>query len=171
MSQVRVEVRDFLDNEDWSTKAFPPMLKQDRKVLHEIANYFNLKSKSVGSGKNRAPVLIKTTKTIEWSEDRFHRASSKVARGFLRQPGAKSKTNALAAQVKKGRGGGAGGMGSYADGQVVGAGAQEIGASNFGRKLMEKMGWQAGMALGKEGNTGLLVPVEARIKSGKGGLG
>jgi len=146
------------------------MLKQDRKVLHEIAEKFNLKSKSQGSGKNRAPVLIKTNRTIDFSEEAFSRAQNMAQRSFLRQPGAKGRSDKFAADKAKKRGG-AGAVGGYANGQVVGGNAPEIGASNFGRKLMEKMGWQAGMALGKEGGSGLLVPVEARIKSGKAGLG
>ncbi|KAG9925451.1 hypothetical protein KCV02_g9733, partial [Aureobasidium melanogenum] len=84
MAQVRFELQDFLEQEDHTTKAFPPMQKNDRKVLHEIANHFNLKSKSVGSGKNRAPVLIKTSRTVEWSEQHFHRVSSFVSRGYLK---------------------------------------------------------------------------------------
>ena len=172
MLQVRVELRAFLDNDDFTTKAFPPMAKGDRKVLHEIAAKFNLKSKSIGSGKNRAPVLIKTSRTIEFSDEHFQRAQSTVQRGFFRQPGKKGKSDKFAADKNNKRGGGgAGGAAGYMNGEVVGGSAPEIAATNFGRKLMEKMGWQAGMALGKEGNNGLLVPVQARIKSGKAGLG
>lgn len=175
MAQVRVEFREFLEDSDNDTRAFPPMLKNDRKILHEMANHFNLKSKSVGSGKNRAPVLIKSQRTLEWDEARFARAQGFISRGYLKNPGSKKAGGSKAAgfaQARKGRMAGGGGAASYANGDVVGGSAPEIGASNFGRKLMEKMGWTAGMALGKEGNVGgLLVPVQATIKSGKAGLG
>lgn len=170
MSQIRIEFEDFLDIDEETTRAFPPMDKKDRKIMHEMASHFNLKSKSVGSGKNRAPVLIKTSRTVDFTEERFAKASRIVQRGFFRQPGAKGKTREFAADKMKKRGGG-GAAGTLANGHIVGADAPEIGASNFGRKLMEKMGWQAGMSLGVEGSSGLLVPVQARIKSGKGGLG
>ncbi|KAH0385849.1 hypothetical protein KCU92_g3165, partial [Aureobasidium melanogenum] len=172
MAQVRFELQDFLEQEDHTTKAFPPMQKNDRKVLHEIANHFNLKSKSVGSGKNRAPVLIKTSRTVEWSEQHFHRVSSFVSRGYLKNSSKKPKST-MAGEIRRTRqmGGGGGGAAAYRNGDVVGHNASEIPASNFGRKLMEKMGWAAGMSLGKEGSGGLLVPVQATVKSGKAGLG
>ncbi|KAG9677138.1 hypothetical protein KCU95_g16114, partial [Aureobasidium melanogenum] len=172
MAQVRIELQDFLEQEDHTTKAFPPMQKNDRKVLHEIANHFNLKSKSVGSGKNRAPVLIKTSRTVEWSEQHFHRVSSFVSRGYLKNSSKKPKST-MAGEIRRTRqmGGGGGGAAAYRNGDVVGHNASEIPASNFGRKLMEKMGWAAGMSLGKEGSGGLLVPVQATVKSGKAGLG
>ncbi|THX06326.1 hypothetical protein D6D13_06589 [Aureobasidium pullulans] len=172
MGQVRIELQDFLEQEDFTTKAFPPMQKNDRKVLHEIANHFNLKSKSVGSGKNRAPVLIKTQRTVEWSEQHFTRVSSLVSRSYLKSSSKKPKST-LAGDVRRTRqmGGGGGGAAAYRNGDVVGHNASEIPATNFGRKLMEKMGWAAGMSLGKEGSGGLLVPVQATVKSGKAGLG
>ncbi|KAI5196370.1 hypothetical protein E4T39_07809 [Aureobasidium subglaciale] len=172
MGQVRFELQDFLEQEDFTTKAFPPMQKNDRKVLHEIANHFNLKSKSVGSGKNRAPVLIKTKRTVEWSEEHFGRVSNFVSRGYMKNSSHKPKST-LAGDIRRTRqmGGGGGGAAAYRNGDVVGHNASEIPASNFGRKLMEKMGWAAGMSLGKEGSGGLLVPVQATVKSGKAGLG
>ncbi|KAH0285495.1 hypothetical protein KCU62_g7462, partial [Aureobasidium sp. EXF-3399] len=175
MSQVRFELQDFLEEDEMTTKAFPPMLKNDRKVLHEIANHFNLKSKSVGSGKNRAPVLIKTSRTIEWSSEHFSRVSNFVGRGgggYMKNSSKKSRVTG-ASEVRRTRamGGGGGGAAAYRNGDVVGHNASEIPATNFGRKLMEKMGWAAGMSLGKEGSGGLLVPVQATVKSGKAGLG
>ena len=65
--------------------------------------------------------------------------------------------------------GGVGGTG-LRDGEIVGAGAKEIGRENFGHKLMEKMGWTKGQALGRDGE-GRLVPVEQVMKAGRGGLG
>lgn len=179
LSQIKIELEEFLDNEDWQTKNFPPMLKDDRKILHQIAEHFNLKSKSVGAGKNRAPVLIKTNRTIEFSEERFSLVYGYVQKGFFpnsRMNGKKGRgANATAQQSKLNRlqrgKGGTGAAGGYRNGEVVGATAPEIGESNFGRKLMERMGWQKGMALGKEGSLGLLTPVAAVVKSGKAGLG
>jgi hypothetical protein len=172
MGQVRFELQDFLEEDDMTTKAFPPMQKNDRKVLHEIATHFNLKSKSVGSGKNRAPVLIKTTRTVEWSEEHFSRVSNFVSKGYMKNSSRKPKSS-IAGEARRTRpmGGGGGGAAAYRNGDVVGHNASEIPASNFGRKLMEKMGWAAGMSLGKEGSGGLLVPVQATVKSGKAGLG
>ncbi|KAG9991712.1 hypothetical protein KCU98_g12, partial [Aureobasidium melanogenum] len=48
-------------------------------------------------------------------------------------------------------GGGGGGAAAYRNGDVVGHNASEIPASNFGRKLMEKMGWAAGNCQVRQG--------------------
>lgn len=177
MEQIKIELRDFLEEDDFSSKHFPPMLATDRKILHQIAAHFNLKSKSVGSGKNRAPVLIKTSRTIEWSDEHFAPVHDMIRKGFFKnsQMRGKAPRGGRNAQIasenrRKRKGGGMGDAVSYRNGEVVGASAPEIGESNFGRRLMEKMGWEKGMSLGKHG-AGLLVPVAAVIKSGKAGLG
>lgn len=43
--------------------ALPPLAKSDRKVVHELANAFNLKSQSKGKGNDRYTTLIRTTRT------------------------------------------------------------------------------------------------------------
>ncbi|KOS17795.1 Protein SQS1 [Escovopsis weberi] len=57
------------------------------------------------------------------------------------------------------------------DGEIVGAGAPELGADNRGRTMLEKMGWSSGMALGALDNKGILQPVTQTMKRSKAGLG
>lgn len=59
----------------------------------------------------------------------------------------------------------------YRDGNIVAAGASEIGHGNRGRAMLEKMGWSKGKALGVTGREGILVPIEQTFKSGTAGLG
>lgn len=174
--QVHDELRVFLQDDGKTTRSFPPMDKEDRKALHEIANALNLKSKSVGTGKNRSPVLFKTSRTPSYSDATFRRVTSAANRGFLKNSAFKGKKPKGGAVP---RGGQKGGKGRGADtsstglrhGDVVGGGAKEIGRENFGHRLMEKMGWQKGTALGKEGSSGLLTPVEQVMRTGRSGLG
>lgn len=169
--QIHEELKIFLMDDGKTTRSFPPMDKHDRKSLHEIANALNLKSKSVGTGKNRAPVLYKTSRTVDYSEHTFTRITNAANRGFLKNSAFKSKKPKGAAMrgPRGGKGGGVGGTG-LRDGEIVGAGAKEIGRENFGHRLMEKMGWAKGQALGREGE-GRLIPVEQVMKAGRGGLG
>lgn len=81
--QIHDELRIFLQDVTKTTRAFPPMDKHDRKSLHEIANALNLKSKSVGAGKNRAPVLYKTNRTADYTDATFNRVTAAATRGFL----------------------------------------------------------------------------------------
>lgn len=172
--QIHEELRIFLQDVTKTTRAFPPMDKHDRKSLHEIANVLNLKSKSVGAGKSRAPVLYKTNRTVDYSEATFSRVTSAANKGFLKNSafkGKKPKGGAIPKMQRGGKGRGADTSGTgLKHGEVVGGGAKEIGRENFGHKLMEKMGWQKGTALGKDGS-GMLTPVEQTMRVGRSGLG
>lgn len=151
------------------------MDKHARKMVHEIANVFNLKSKSVGGGRSRFPELYKTSRTTLYSEDALSLIESRLnQRRFLprmdqaRQRGAAPRGGAR----RGGRGGGfAGAAVSYRDGEVVGAAAPEIGAENKGRAMLEKMGWSTGTALGALNNKGIMQPVVHVVKTTKAGLG
>ncbi|GAB7337383.1 hypothetical protein MBLNU457_g2730t1 [Dothideomycetes sp. NU457] len=174
MVHLRLEVREFLETEGDDSKAFPPMDKTARKVLHHVAQRFNLKSSSRGAGKKRFTVFTKTQRTLEWDESLWGSFASGNDRAFLPNMRTSGKRGG---QLKSKRAGGGGGGGSaavtYRHGEVVGGMAPEIAENNFGRRLMEKMGWSKGMALGNQENVEgrLLEPVAARIKSGRGGLG
>jgi len=172
--QIHEELRIFLQDVTKTTRSFPPMDKDDRKSLHEIASVLNLKSKSVGAGKNRAPVLYKTNRTADYTDAMFARVTTASNRGFLKNSAFKGKKPKGGATPKFQRGGKGRGADTSSTGlkhgDVVGGGAKEIGRENFGHRLMEKMGWQKGTALGKEGS-GMLTPVEQVMRTGRSGLG
>ncbi|KAK5008342.1 squalene synthetase-like protein, partial [Cryomyces antarcticus] len=173
--QIKAEFKAFLDSPHQS-RPFPPMDKRDRKTIHEIASVFKLKSKSAGAGKNRFPVVIKTRLTQEYQEDTFDALYAKLSRRFfprmdkkggLNRDGARGKGKAAIPR----RGFGAAQAG-YRDGEIVGATAPEIGIDNRGRAMLEKMGWNTGMALGALGNDrGILQPIAHVVKTSKAGLG
>ena len=176
-SQIHEELRIFMQNDELRTRPFPPMDKKERKALHDIANVLNLKSQSRGSGKDRFPILEKTSRSF-YDPDRFDKALSASSKGFLDRDMKFAKKfarqNAKKAGKQPAKGGRGGGFDNSAvklrEGDIVGAGAAEIGKENFGHKMMEKMGWSKGMALGKEGE-GRLMPVEQVVRMGKAGLG
>ncbi|KAK1825070.1 squalene synthetase-like protein [Friedmanniomyces endolithicus] len=178
MGQVREELTIFLQDDEMKSRAFPPMAKKERADLHLIADALGLKSKSVGSGHSRFAVLYKTGFTAAYSEATLGRIIGSAERGFLKN----SRNKGKGGKVGRGPGGPGGGGGrargggfdkastGLRNGEVVGGGARELGRENFGHRLMEKMGWMAGTALGKDGE-GLLVPVAQVMRSGKAGLG
>lgn len=144
------------------------MDKGDRKVVHEIANAFNLKSKSAGSGKKRFPVLYRSQRTLAYRESVFDDVEARITSRFLPRMDYKGKKS-----IKSGgrSGGFAGSAVSYRDGDVVGASAPELGIENKGRAMLEKMGWSSGTALGALNNKGILQPVSHVVKTTKAGLG
>lgn len=175
--QVHEELRLFMQDDEQRSRPFPPMDAKERKALHEIAANLNLKSRSRGSGMNRFTVIEKTSRSFydpamfdepkTWV-DSTTKLAKKFARHNIRKAG---KVPKGAAAARGGRGGAFDkAAASVRDGEIVGAGAAEISKDSYGHKLMEKMGWSKGMALGKEGE-GRLVPVEQMMRTGKAGLG
>jgi hypothetical protein len=156
---------------------FPPMDKQARKTLHELAGKFKIKSQSTGSGDQRRPVLYRTKRTARYSENRFddaeahvNEAAARIGRKYFPRLDTKGKGQARAGG---GGGGGRGGFGAvrYRDGEIAGASVPELGQENKGRAMLEKMGWAKGMALGSLDNKGILEPVVQVVKTSKAGLG
>ena len=147
------------------------MPDRDRKLVHEIANAFNAKSKSSGKGNDRFPILYRTSRTRPFDESLL---SKKLARWFLGRSiprVVKTKKNSTA-DLGVARGGGFSKAAvSYHDGEIVGASAPELAQDNKGRAMLEKMGWSTGTALGAMHNKGIMQPVVHVVKNSKAGLG
>jgi hypothetical protein len=61
---LEVQIRRFLaDINGPRTMALPPLAKEERAKVHELALAFNLKSQSKGKGTGRYTTLIKTTRS------------------------------------------------------------------------------------------------------------
>lgn len=140
-----------------------------RKIVHELASKFRIKSKSAGAGDQRRPMLHRTKNTVKYGESYFEDAISRVRRRYFPRMDMKGKPGA-------GLGKGSGGRGNRAaatvrEGEVVGGSAPELGQSNKGRAMLEKMGWSTGMGLGSTDNKGILQPVAHVVKRTKAGLG
>ncbi|KAF4632794.1 hypothetical protein G7Y89_g5331 [Cudoniella acicularis] len=164
---VKDEIKNFLMG-DHTTLSLPPMDKADRKIVHELANAFNLKSKSLGSGATRFPVLYRTSRTSVYAEGKFAAVESRLTRRFLSRMDVGGKKSGP--RASRG-GGGYNAAVSYRDGDVVGGSAPELGVDNKGRAMLEKMGWSTGTALGALNNKGILQPVSHVVKTTKAGLG
>jgi len=149
------QMRRFLANGDGgNTMSLPPMDREDRAKLHELAAAFNLKSKSKGKGSDRYTTLIKTTPSG------FNINEKKISQ-FLhnnwnngRFSSGKGKRTAIPRQR---------------DGDEVGKEAPKIGESNIGFRMLASMGWAEGDRIGVSG--GLDAPLTAVIKNTKLGLG
>ncbi|KAI9830266.1 MAG: hypothetical protein M1819_005793 [Sarea resinae] len=171
LDEVKDEIKEFLISRHESL-SLPPMDKRDRKIVHNMANSIGLKSKSVGGGRSRFPVLYKTSSTSFFDEEALDYVESRLdQRRFLsRMDKRGSKAKGVKAPRRTG-GGFASAAVSYRDGDVVGAAAPELGVENKGRAMLEKMGWSSGTALGALNNKGILQPVAHVVKTTKAGLG
>ena len=161
-------------SDDSSVLSLTPMDKRERIVVHEIANVLNLKSKSVGGGRSRYPVLYKTSRTVGFNQDAIGDIEARLTKKrFLPRLDKRVKHGSKAPKdAFRRRGTGASGAAvSYRDGEIVGAAAPELGSENRGRAMLEKMGWSTGTALGASNNKGIMQPVIHIVKTTKAGLG
>ncbi|KAI9822906.1 MAG: hypothetical protein M1832_002931 [Thelocarpon impressellum] len=169
LDEIKNEIKKFLMSSH-GTLPLPPMDKGDRKIVHEIANAFKLKSKSVGAGTSRSPILYKTARSGAYDESDVNAIERQLRqRRFLPRKDRKAGKGGPAS--KRNGGGFNSAAVSYRDGEVVGAAAPELGAENRGRAMLEKMGWSTGTALGALDNKGILQPVAHVVKISKAGLG
>lgn len=145
------------------------MDKRTRKMIHELANKFSIKSKSVGAENQRRPILQKTKKTT-YREAAFDQAVSRVKRHYSSQPGSGGGGGGRS-KNKQQSSSGRTNLASYQDGEVIGASAPELGTENRGRTMLEKMGWSTGTPLGTSDNQGILHPVSQTMKRSRAGLG
>lgn len=144
-----------------------------RKVIHELANKFNIKSKSAGSGDQRRPALHRTLRTVKYREVHFEEVFARSGRKYFGRPDVRPRAPRKNGESggRPSRGGGNSSAFTYKDGEVVGGSAPELAETNKGRAMLEKMGWSTGMALGAIHNKGILQPVAHVVKRTKAGLG
>jgi hypothetical protein len=162
---IQIEIRAFLMSSQ-EQLVFPPLDAAARKTVHELASRFKIKSKSSGSGNQRAPVLYRTKATHRYAEESFELTTTRFRRRYFPRLDVRGKP-----VMRNGRGGGGSNGLALRDGDIVGAAAPELAESNKGRTMLQKMGWSTGMALGALDNKGLLQPVAQIVKRSKAGLG
>jgi hypothetical protein len=69
-SMMNAKMREFLLYDIGSTTlALPPMSKKSRVAVHLLAEVYGLKSKSLGKGKARFPVLERTKRSSTFGVD------------------------------------------------------------------------------------------------------
>ncbi|THH16891.1 hypothetical protein EW146_g3823 [Bondarzewia mesenterica] len=159
LTSVEQQIRRFLaDLGGRTTLALPPMAKDARKTVHELAQAFNLNSQSKGQGSTRYTTLIKTTRSGIQVDER------KVTR-ILKRAG----VSVISRREPEGRGGALRGQPRPKEGEIIGKAAAKIGKSNVGFQMLAAMGWSEGDRIGISG--GLDAPLTAIIKTTKLGLG
>jgi R3H domain/G-patch domain len=186
MDQVKAEIRLFLIDDDREALALAPMDSPQRAQVHLLAKALYLTSHSQGKGDRRFPILTKTAFSGHYDEDSIAQIDALMAMRKFSTPWGKrekmtrdnGRKGAIyggggggGAKPRRGGGGGVAAGATYMDGDVVGASAPELGSENRGRAMLEKMGWSAGMGIGKVGNKGRVEVIQHVVKNSKAGLG
>lgn len=137
-------IEDFVQDNEPRQLQLPPMPKALRRKVHLLADNYSLRSQSLGSGKKRSPMLVKTHQTrIPDSPVNIHK--------LLNQSEQELKKISIQRRMdKQGGVGGSGGPRRGRDGNsgsrpvhgtVVGAEASAISIENKGHRMLAKMGY------------------------------
>ncbi|KAF9299298.1 hypothetical protein BGZ74_008981 [Mortierella antarctica] len=177
---INRSIEYFVKDRTTDTLQLQPMPKDLRRRVHLLCNHYNLKSQSIGSGKRRFPVLIKTERTkmpvnpanvnklLSQGDNELARLSAQF-QGSRKGNGGNGGQGHGYGGGKKGKGRG-GFNAAIVHGAVVGAEASEISVENLGHRMLSKMGWSPGVGLGASGE-GITQPIEAIMRSNRRGLG
>ncbi|KAG8977138.1 hypothetical protein FRB90_008886, partial [Tulasnella sp. 427] len=154
------QISGFVSDIKRDSLQLPPMDKDSRRRVHEIANLYKLNSQSSGKGDSRATTLRRSQRTILNVNERKLDAKLKGWEAALLGGGKAGKA---------GKGAGKGDGGKHREGDIVGQHAAKIGSENAGYQLLQMMGWSEGDRMGMTG--GLEAPIHAVFKATKLGLG
>lgn len=150
---VYSHIKEFVNNRSKVSLELPPLAKALRRRVHLLCEQYNLRSQSVGSGKNRFPVLLRTEKTkmpqapidlrkfmnagfgprvqaeFDYRRDRRKGAGGNNRRDGKRSGGPSNDTNKDPRDSAR-----------AVTGSVVGGTASEISKENVGHRMLAKMG-------------------------------
>ncbi|KAF9550646.1 hypothetical protein EC957_011961 [Mortierella hygrophila] len=183
LTSINDHIKEFVNNRSKVSLELPPLAKALRRRVHLLCEQYNLRSQSVGSGKNRFPVLLRTEKTkmpqVPIDLRKFMNAGfgPRVQAEFDNRWDRKKGGGGNHRRDGK-RGGGHGNDNNKdpkdsaraVTGSVVGGTASEISKENVGHRMLAKMGWSPGVGLGASGD-GITKPIEAVVRAKRRGLG
>ncbi|GMM31729.1 Sqs1 protein [Martiniozyma asiatica (nom. inval.)] len=181
MDEAVDEFKEFHKDPSCEVMRLPPLDFNANMVLIQISEAFHYPSKKIGKGSKqylqvRKPVSRKTREPDWQSIDRLRKKrkicfrmdahlTKEEKRLLTRVKNGQKEEWDSSSSTKKGKA-----NFSYKEGEVVGHNAKEISKDSIGRKLLEKMGWQNGDALGIEGNKGIIEPIKVVVKTSKRGI-
>lgn len=179
---IKSELQDLYNDESRYCITFPPMDPHGIKTIIKMAKYFNLAGRRMGKGKKLHAEAGKTKNTYAFSPDYsmierlckqrpiFNRTDVKN-NGVSAKRSKKEKKKLEKEKVKVEKEKGINVVKAHIkEGQVVGENAPEIGQSNIGRRMLERLGWKAGEGLGADHNKGISEPLMAKVKKTKLGI-
>jgi R3H domain-containing protein/G-patch protein len=178
--EINRSIKAFLkDPNEMDSLALEPMPAVARKFIHELAQMYQMKTKSVGKDDNRYVKIMKTENSrlpnnfkrlgklleqakhvMKYARDVPHRRDWKSFGKRKTSPMMTDK-KALSSERKA--------QTRLKPGTIVGEDAAPIGGENRGMQMLQKMGWNPGTSLGQQPNA-ITSPIEAIVRSKRKGL-
>ncbi|KAF9201739.1 hypothetical protein BGZ49_008059 [Haplosporangium sp. Z 27] len=175
LSEINETIEEFVRHGGSEILQLPPMMTALRRRVHLLSTHYGLRSESVGKGKHRSPVLIRTDRTklpksadqvmtiLTQSDKEIKKRTVEFnqSQSWGRRSNRRHREEGVPNRTVDVR---------ITNGAVVGATAAPISNENVGHRLLSKMGWTPGDGLGASGG-GITNPIEAVMKRTRGGLG
>ena len=172
IKDIKSEFDQLLKDESRQSMSFPTLDTHGHKTIKNLADCYHMSViKSGKQGIRKYLKIVKNKATFKYYPNYerinrilrgrpiFHRIDQKPQH----KKGEKSKS-------KSSRGDASSSRARFKEGDIVGAEAPEIGSSNLGRQMLEKLGWIQGQGLGVDGNKGINEPILAKVKTSKTGI-
>lgn len=165
--QLNQDIQTFISDESREEFICKPMPKHIRRMVHELATIYKLKTRSKDRHHQRFVVLYKTKHTIPvdalmTGKKRMQRIQN-VIRNAMAFQNSSMFQNQTPQKPRKG-------SATLRPGSLVGHSATPIQESNIGNVLLRKMGWSPGSGLGVS-QEGITDPIPAIIRKKNAGLG
>jgi hypothetical protein len=164
-NQLNRDIKLFIkdnDEELFEIGHVPPSV---RRIIHQLADLYHLKTFSVGKDPDRRIVLCRTEQAgayanVKWV-DKVIESGNKALKWADKEGRKKHPHKQDHASKKESP--------KPAEGAIVASGSAPISSDNVGNVLLQKMGWQPGQGLGKESD-GIKHPIGAVVKTKRAGL-
>lgn len=177
VQDIRKEFELLLHDSRRDTLSFPPLDPHGNKTLCKFAKCYNMKAMKCGNNGLKLFIKVaKNKKTFHYLPNYNEVTYMLKQRPIFNRTDQKRPKDEIVetdGNLKKDRARGRNKPKSNAEireGEVVGAQAPEIRHDNFGRLMLERLGWVKGEGLGALGNKGISEPVMATVKKSKTGL-
>ncbi|GMF62461.1 unnamed protein product [[Candida] boidinii] len=151
--EMKDEFDEFLQDTNRNALRFPPLDPHGNKILSKLCECYNMLARKLGNPSVKYVVAVKNKRTYRKIPDYNAVSRMMKQRPVFHRKDVKRAPEEVASENKSRRKNGIN-KAHVIEGQVVGAEAPEIGKENIGHKLLEKLGWKKGDALGSDDNKG-----------------
>ncbi|KAL6948478.1 hypothetical protein ACO0QE_000944 [Hanseniaspora vineae] len=170
IKNIKDEYKTFLHDLSRQRLSFPPLDPHGNKTLEKMGKHFNLKI-SKKTSKSYKYITCEKTKRTDKKGPNYQLIDQLLKqRPVFMRIDRKLPAN-MAIKIKDEATGSTRSKFRVKEGEVVGGESSAIDPSNIGHQMLRKLGWSSGEGLGKQGQQGIVEPLQVLVKKSKRGVG
>lgn len=170
IKNIKEEYKLFLNDLSRQRLSFPPLDPHGNKTIEKMGKHFNLKI-SKRTSKSYKYITCEKTKRTDKKGPNYQLIDQLLKqRPVFMRVDRKLPAN-MAIKIKDEATGSTRSKFGVKEGEVVGGESSAIDPSNLGHQMLRKLGWSSGQGLGKQGQQGIIEPLQVLVKKSKRGVG